>query len=208
MTVRPIGKVLGILLLQTAILAMPWDAGAAEAPVDRSIQRFDPVLSALVPVQNPIAGKIYSHYSDQLNRRVWAFVRSDGSFSHAFGEGTTQNIKHFDFPYSTEQQQDLIAKVAPRWAKSMQHVGSDAYVRLNHEQSWQLVQHLTVPSLYDMETARRWEWHGKRRVAVGHTGGYRWRVENGRYHPESDPPYGMVSAPMGWAPCAQASGAY
>jgi len=184
MRVRSICPILRIFLLQGILLANPAIAATAEAPLDRSIKRFDPVLRDLVTVQDPISGKIYNHYSDRLHRRVWAIAQPEGNFSHAMGEGTTQNIKNFDFPYSTEQQQDLIAQVAPRWAKSMQHVGSEAYVRLNSESSWRLVQHLTVPSLFDLETARRWEWHGQRRVAVGHMGGYRWRVVEGRYYPE------------------------
>jgi hypothetical protein len=208
MTVRSTGQVLGILLLQVSILALPGAAATAEAPLDRSIKRFDPVKRDMVTIQEPIPGKIYSHYSDLLSRRVWAFARSDGSFSHAMGEGTTQNTKNFDFPYSTEQQQAIIAEVAPRWAKSMQHVGSEAYVRLNSEQTWRLVQHLTVPSLFDLETARRWEWHGRRRVAIGHTGGYRWRVVAGRYLPESGYSYGVVSTPMGCNSCRRAGSAY
>jgi hypothetical protein len=204
MTVRSTGQVLGILLLQVSILALPGAVATAEAPLDRSIKRLDPVQRVLVSVQEPISGKIYNHYSDRLSRRVWAFARSDGSFSHAMGEGTTQNTKNFDFPYSTEQQQAIIAEVAPRWAKSMQHVGSEAYVRLNSEQTWRLVQHLTVPSLFDLETMRRWEWHGQRRVAVGHTGGYRWRVVAGRYLPESGYSYGVVSTPMGCNSCRRA----
>jgi hypothetical protein len=208
MTVRSTGQVMAILLLQVSILALAGAVATAEAPLDRSIKRFDPVQGDLVTVQEPIPEKIYNHYSDRLSRRVWAFARSDGNFSHAMGEGSTQNIKHFDFPYSTEQQQAIIAEVAPRWARSMQYVGSEAYVRLDSEQTWKLVQHLTVPSLFDLETMRRWEWHGQRRVAVGHTGGYRWRVVNGRYLPERGYSYGVVSTPMGCHSCRRAGSAY
>gem|GEM_PF-972060 len=218
MTVRPRSRVLGVFLqLATFLwLGFPWlgvlippaaaaEGGAGES-IDRAVKRFDPGRLALVTVQSPLPGKIYSHYSDHLKRRVWAFARPDGSFSHALGEGSTQNTKRFDFPYSTIEQQEMIAKVAPRWAKSMQQVGSEVYVRLNRENSWKLVQHLTVPSIYDLETRYRWEWHGNRRVVVGHTTGYRWRVENGRYLPESVGSYGLVTAPPGCAPCARVGG--
>jgi hypothetical protein len=188
------------------------DTGTAEETTgdstDRAVKRFDPGRRALVIVQNPIPGKIYNHYSAELKRRVWAFARSDGNFSHALGEGSTQSTKQFDFPYSTAQQQEMVAEVAPRWARAMQQVGSDLFVRLNREQTWKLVQHLTIPSIYDLETGRRWEWHGNRRVAVGHTTGYRWRVVNGHYLPESYYPYGMASAPMGCGPCERAGSAY
>jgi hypothetical protein len=204
MTFGPMDRVLRIPLLLTAFLLAPFAAGAAEESIDRAVKRLDPGRSALVPVQSPIPGKIYNHYSDRMNRRVWAFVQPDGSFSHALGEGSTQNTKMFDFPYSTAQQQEMIAEIAPRWAKSMQQVGSEIFVRLNREQTWNLVQHLTIPSIYDLETGRRWEWHGDRRVAVGHTGGYRWRMEDGRYLPESNYPYGMTIEPMGCSRCGHA----
>ena len=197
MTASPSGRFPWIFLPLIAILLPPFAVGAAEEvaedSMDRAVKRFDPGRRLLVPVQKPLPGKIYNHYSDTLNRRVWAFVKSDGSFSHALGEGTVQSTKQFDFPYSTAEQQEMVAEIAPRWAKSMQQIGSEVFVRLNREQTWNLVQHLTIPSIYDLETGRRWEWHGNRQVAIGHTVGYRWQVVNGRYVPESYQPYGMAT---------------
>jgi hypothetical protein len=208
MTASPSGRLLGIFLPLIAILLQPFAVGAtqeaAEDSTDRAVKRFDPGRRTLVTVRKPIPGKIYSHYSDTLNRRVWAFAKSDGSFSHALGEGTTQSTQQFDFPYSTAEQQEMVAEVAPRWAKSMQRTGSEVFVRLNREQTWKLVQHLTIPSIYDLETGHRWEWHGNRRVAIGHTVGYRWQVVHGRYVPESYQPYGMATTSPGCAPCGRA----
>lgn len=177
-------------------------AGEAAAAPNREIKRFDPVGGGLVvvPVVEVIPGKIYNHFSEQLDRRVWAFALADGQFSHALGEGTTQPIRRFDLPISTEEQMEMVAVVAPRWAKAMRQIGSDIYVRLQADGTWKLIRHSTISSVFDVESGRRWEWHGTRRVAVGHTGGYRWQVSDGRYVPAGHAhPFGAVAFVSGGA---------
>jgi hypothetical protein len=195
---------MSLLLIANGLLAALGPVTARAEDADQEVKRFDPLALELVvvPAAEVQPGKIYSHYSKRLGFRVWALAREDGTFSHALGEGTTQPTIRFDLPYSTEQQMEMVAAAAPRWAKAMEQIGSNIHVRLGADQKWKLVQHVTIPSVYDLETQRRWEWHGDRRVAVGHTAGYRWLVEAGRYQPASHMWYGTAPQPTGGCGCS------
>ena len=61
--------------------------------------------------------------------------------------------------------------------------GSLAFVRLTDDGTWTLVRQPTIANVFDLETGRRWEWHGERRVAVIHTGGYEWSLVGGKFVP-------------------------
>ena len=61
--------------------------------------------------------------------------------------------------------------------------GGVAHVRLGEDESWTLVRNATIPNVFDLETGRRWEWHGQRRVAVVHTAGYEWQFDDGKALP-------------------------
>ena len=187
------GNGVGLLLITLGLLSVLAPRCVHAQEVDRQVKRFDPVTRepALVPADEILQGKIYQHYNKRMGRRVWAFAREGGTFSHALGEGTTQPTSRFDLPFSTEQQMAIVAEVAPRWARALEQIGSKIFVRLQVDDNWKLVQHAAIPCLYDLETQRRWEWHGDRRVAVGHSAGYRWLVEEGRYRPAIRVLYGV-----------------
>jgi hypothetical protein len=63
--------------------------------------------------------------------------------------------------------------------------GGRAYVTLDDAGAWQLLQRPTIAAVYDLETLRRWEWHGGRRVAVLHSYGDDWLLIDGKFAPAS-----------------------
>ncbi len=155
------------------------------------VYRLQPSLEApelvLVPPAEIEAGLTYNYYNDRLAKRVWGFARGDGSFQYAFGEGTVLPTDRFDFRLSEEARTRLLERGAPGLLEALATTGSRPAVRLNSSGLWELLSYRSSARVFDLETAHRWEWHGKRRVAVLHTYGDQWRIVAGRYQPATGP---------------------
>ena len=169
---------------------------------DQAVRRYDPNNQnfQIVAPEKVIPGKIYNHYSASHGRYVWAFALEGGGFSYALGQGTTEFPRNFDLATSESETKDLIASQVGDWVKVSESQGRQILVRLQPTGLWQILQIGSVRSHYDLDTGRRWEWHGKRRVAVGHTNGHVWRLEGNKYVPGNSWPHYSVlpvnSAPL------------
>jgi hypothetical protein len=161
-------------------------AQEAATPVDTArVYRFDPLTDELVAVQAEeiMPGYIYNRYSPVMNRRVWSLALEGGGFEYAMAPGSVQQARLLDLRATEEQLRDELNERAPALAKMMDIRGAVAHVRLSEDDRWELVQQVTIGSVFDLETSRRWEWHGPRRVAVMHTTGYEWMLVDGRFLP-------------------------
>jgi hypothetical protein len=149
----------------------------------RGVHRLDPFGETLVPV--PVdelrVGYIYNHFSDRLQRRVWSFYQGDGRFWFGLGEGTRQPARRLDIPVpepSAENAADL-----PGMAQEYVKQQGDIYIRLRDDNRWEFAGRAGVPSIYNLETGRRWEKHADVYMPVSHGGGYHWTVKSGKYVP-------------------------
>jgi hypothetical protein len=159
----------------------------APEPTDdpAAVLRYDPFSKQLIAVpQNEIKpGYVYNRFSAPLNRRVWSIAGADGEFLYAMAPGSVQAAWQLDLRASRERQmQELIAQ-APELARMMDDRGARAYVRLDENDAWQLVPRITIASVYDLETLRRYEWHGQRRVNIVSSTGYEWLQSDGEFVP-------------------------
>jgi len=163
---------------------------AADAPSpDKRILRYDPVVGGLVAVAETDArvGCVYSHFSDRLQKRVWAIWQADGRFSHALGEGTTQSGWALDIRDSLEAKAEKLEQTDRQLYQRI-GVGFLVYFQLDKDGHWILDPNSTHPSVYDAETMFRWEWSrdGYARVSSAPFS-YRWQVIDGRYIPLPEP---------------------
>lgn len=161
-------------------------SGATAADVEM-VFRYDPAQQQLVPVpaEQQTVGRIYRRFHPHLQRWVWSFCQGRGQFSFALGEGTIQPAQNLDLRLTPEETEEAILRVAPTLTDAIKQHGGRVYVKLNHEDQWELYGPFGVPSALDAETGRRWENHGSRYVPVSHINGYRWQVRDGRYVPQS-----------------------
>jgi hypothetical protein len=167
--------------------------GLAQSPAafeeNARIDRYDPFLAKLVAVApaDVKPGFVYLRYSPQLKRRVWSVAAEGGGFLYAMAPGSVQPARALDLRATPQQMRAELMARAPELAKIMDIRGGVAYVVLTDQGAWQLVRQPTIANVYDLETGRRWEWHGERRVAVVHTGGDDWLQVDGRFVPASYP---------------------
>ncbi|MGO9110910.1 MAG: hypothetical protein ACLP9L_16945 [Thermoguttaceae bacterium] len=172
--------------------------GADPAQDDRALLRFDPLRHApdspdretLVPVaeQEAKVGCIYSHFSERLNRRVWAIRQANGQFSHALGEGTTQPGPMLDIRGTREEKLEKLAQTDMDLLKKLERQGGYAYFTLNQHNRWQLDPVSDHSTIYDAETLYRWEWSNGHYCRITSAPfAYRWRVVNGNYAPVEEP---------------------
>lgn len=158
---------------------------AAEGPTLASVRRPDPRSSDLVPVDpgEVKPGKIYNHFSQRHGRYVWAYANDSGGFSYALGTGSSELPDNFDLVTSSSETQELVEEKAGTWAKQSRSEGKQILVRLGADEKWQIVRGRTIRAHFDIDSGRRWEWHGRRRVAVLHTHGDLWGYNGSRYVP-------------------------
>jgi hypothetical protein len=172
--------------------------GADPAQDDRAVLRFDPLRytpdapfrATLVPVteQEVKAGCVYSHFSERLNRRVWAIRQANGQFSHALGEGTTQPGPVFDISGTAEEKREKLEQADSDLLKKLAQQGGFVYFTLNHDDRWQLDPTSDHATIYDAETQYRWEWAYGRYIPISSAPfAYRWQVVHGGYVPLEDP---------------------
>jgi hypothetical protein len=154
-------------------------APANQGEVDRTvIERFDPFSNALVAVPSAEIkpGHLYKRFSERMGRRVWSLALPGGGFEYAMAPGSTQPARLLDLRATEQQMREELLERAPDLAAAIDVRGGTAFVRLMPDDTWQVVQQPTIGNVFDLETSRRWEWHGARRVAVMHTLGYEWSV--------------------------------
>jgi hypothetical protein len=174
-----------------AATAVSWGASSAagqppEAPTDATtVYRFDPLRDELVavPAEEIAPGYVYNRYSPTMGRRVWSLALEGGGFEFAMAPGSVQQAALLDLRATAEELREELLEQAPELAKIMDIRGAVAHMRLTEDDRWELVQQTTISSVFDLETSRRWEWHGPRRVAVMHTTGYEWMLVDGKFLP-------------------------
>jgi hypothetical protein len=177
------------------------EALPAKEPVQESlVQRYDPFNNKLIPV--PPAeikpGFLYRHYSPVQGQNVWSLANENGGFSYAMGQGSIQPAARLDIRATTQQTEKVLRDVAPRWAGALKSFGAPPLIILDKSNQWTLLQRSSVPQVMDLDTGRRWEWQGNRRVAVIHTGGYRWRIVKDKYVPQA---FVLPTVTPSCAPC-------
>lgn len=162
---------------------------AQTPPADdhEGVYRLHPNLEnvelVLVPAAEIKPGLVYSYYHPELQQRAWGFAKAEGGFDYAFGEGTTMPTNLFDLRLSPEMQTRLLDDRAPGLLRTLDSVGRSAAVRLNSKGIWELLAFPSSARVFDLATGARWEWHGRRRLAVLHTGGNFWHIVDGEYYP-------------------------
>lgn len=167
---------------------------AAAEPEAVQVRRFDPRVGEFQPVapEEVVPGKIYNHYSPQHGRYVWAFAEQGGRFSYALGPGSAESPRNFDLASSEEETlQVLKAAAGEDWVKAMEREGGRGKVRLGADGRWSVVKGRMIRSHFDLDSGRRYEWHGARRVAVIHSNGDQWAFVDDWYVP---------AIPVRWAP--------
>ncbi len=187
--------------------------GADLAQVDRSLFRYDPFQHApaapdrgtLMPVAEHEAktGCAYSHFSDRLNRRVWAIRLANGQFFDALGEGTSQSVAALDIPWTILMKPENAAKRAQltkadqKLLKRLNRYNGAVYFRLNQDDTWSLDPNAGHPTVFDAQTKNRWEWTYGRYVPTSSAPfAYRWQVVDGRYVPLADPSSLGIDCPI------------
>ena len=183
-----------------ALIAGAWRdvRGADTTQGARVLFRFDPLHHApnspyratLVPVseQDAKVDCVYSHFSERLDRRVWAIRHANGQFSHALGEGTTQPGPAFDIRGTTEEKENKLEQTDSELLKKLKRQGGFVYFTLDRNNRWQLNPSADHATIYDAETRYRWEWAYGRYVPISSAPfAYRWQVVNGGYVAMKEP---------------------
>lgn len=148
-----------------------------------SVRKYDPRNESFVPVkpEEIKPNKIYSHYDLGRSRYVWAYAKQEGGFSYPLGPGSTELPDNFDLVATKSEVKALLGQAAGSWLSASRQEGVDIYVRLDAENQWRVFRGRSIRSHYDLDTRRRWEWHGARQVAVRHVHGYLWNHDGKRY---------------------------
>lgn len=159
--------------------------GGAEA-LDRAVvYRFDPIQSKLVAVP-PAEIKIdhvYYRYSAARSRHVWSKAAGKGRFVYVMGPGSVQLASLFDIRATAEEKQKALESRSPAAAKLFATRGAQPALKLDAAGRWSIATVPTDGSVFDLETGRRFEWHGDRAVEVVHSGGNSWTRRDDRYVP-------------------------
>ena len=173
---------------------------AEESQPQPLVRRPDPDTEEYSPVEpdQVIPGKIYSHYSQRHGGYVWAYAKAGGGFSYALGPGSTEDPVNFDVVTSERKTKEIIESEAGPWAKQSRRERSAILVRLGADYRWKVVRARAIRSHYDLDSGRRWEWHGKRKVAVLNMGGNQWTHDGSGYRPG---PAGSLVMGLSPGPC-------
>ena len=151
----------------------------------QQVYRFDPIAEQFVvtPAEEQRVGYVYRRFNPRLARWIWCLYEGDGQFSFALGEGTIQPAQRLDHKLTVGEAKKAIRRINPALADAIKDRAGLVFVRLNRLDRWELYGPFGLPSVFDVETGRRWEDHAGQYVPVSHTTGYHWRVQNGRYVP-------------------------
>ena len=149
------------------------------------IYRIDLLTQKLEPIaqKDLKAGYIYNYFNERLGRRAWSYLQADGSFWHAFGDGTTQAAWRFDVR-ATERELKKRLETMPELARQIETTGGRVLMELGADGNWKIAGAGLVSSCYSAETNQRWELQGTRYIPVVHSSGDRWQVRDSRYQPQ------------------------
>lgn len=150
-----------------------------------TVYRYDLLAQELVPAPRKEwkPGHVYYRFHAGLGRHVWSIAGPDGGFRYAIGPGSVQQTRQFDLRASPEERQRQLRTRAPEMARLLEIQGTLPTVRLGADDRWDLNVGPTVTSVFDLETGRRWEWHGTEPVGVIHSGGPRWSPTSTAFSP-------------------------
>ena len=180
-------SLLAVVALLLSVAPAIANQGMPDGNDPDGIYRLDPNLESdqwvPVPLAEVKAGLVYNYYNESLQRRAWGIANEQGRFDYAFGQGTTVPITMLDLRITPQMEARVLDQRRPRLLSELLTIGRSAAVRLDASNQWQLLPFPSSARIFDLLTSRRWEWHGPRRVAVVHTGGYLWHVVDGRYLP-------------------------
>jgi hypothetical protein len=158
----------------------------ADAGRDRNaLYRYDPMdekLHQIKPAEMR-PGHVYGRFDAGLGRWVWSKADTAGNLRYAMGEGSTQPARMFDLRGTDAERQRALERRAPELARLFSIQGAKPMLRLDATGRWGLGPTPCVSSVFDQATGERWEWHGDAPSVVTHSGGTRWRVEDGWYAP-------------------------
>jgi hypothetical protein len=163
-----------------ALLILCYQATAQEQD---AVRQFDPRSGEFLKVDpaDVSAGEIYNHYSSRHERYVWAYALEDGSFSYPLGPGTTESPRNFALAMSDAEMEQLLRSAGNTVGRSWVE-NQEIRVRLGVDDKWSVLATAgSNRSHFDLNSGRRWEWHGSRRMPVSHINGYTWRYDSGRY---------------------------
>jgi hypothetical protein len=154
---------------------MAADTPAPEAPVlDRSlVYRFDLITETFSPIDRAECRPLHVYYrfSPILGRWVWSKVAADGRLEFAMGPGSVQQAYLFDLKATMEERMQVLRERAPELARQYGIQGARASMILGDDGTWKLHGVQSLGSVLDVETGRRWEWHGSHRAEVIGGGG-------------------------------------
>ncbi|MGI9455872.1 MAG: hypothetical protein ACR2NU_04880 [Aeoliella sp.] len=172
--------VLGVLFAQCTGVVMG-------AELVEQVRMLDPRTRELVSIDSSEVepGKIYNHYSHQRGDYVWAYALGQGRFSYALGPGSVESPSNFALRTSSRETQQLLEAEVYAGTEQSKWDERTIKVRLDDDDKWvaRRPSFTDNRSHFDLDSGRRWEWHGSRRVGVVHTNGYLWRYEDGKYWP-------------------------
>lgn len=154
--------------------------------LDRAVvYRYDPFRRLLVPTPKSEwkPGHVYHRFSERLGRHVWSIATADGRMEYALGPGSVHPARNFDLRVSEAERQRELEAREPELARRLAILGARPTERLAADGTWTLDQTPGATRVFDLETGRRWEWHGDRRTGVVHSGGNAWVVVDDRYRP-------------------------
>jgi len=175
---EPLMRKLPIVVALTAAVAHLPSAAAGD---QRGLLRYNPIYETLDPIDRGSIkpGYVYSHFDQKLGRRVWSYLKQDGTFWNALGEGTTIEGWRFDVQDPEKVTREL-EKINPRLEEEINKARPVRF-RLQADGGWEMIGTQAVQSVFDAETGHRWEKHGDRYRAVRSTWGYRWQPQGGGY---------------------------
>lgn len=161
-------------------------AATAPGSDQNLIYKFDPLSKKYTAVarKDLKPEHVYQRYSPALGKWVWSKVAADGTLRYAFGPGSSQPAALFDMPASSEERTKAFEKQAPELAKRLSINGAKPSLRLGDDGQWSLMPDSTRGRVYDLESGKRYEWHGNNVVPVTHgTGNNLWTRAGGQYLP-------------------------
>ncbi len=163
------------LLLVLAVVFVASGAPAADAPsteppsLDRSlVYRFDPITETFSPIDRAALKPrhVYYRFSPVLGRWAWSKTADDGRLEFAMGPGSVQQAFLFDLTATMEERMRVLQERAPDVARLYAVQGARASMILGEDGKWRLHGVQSLGYVLDLETGRRWEWHGDHRVEV------------------------------------------
>jgi hypothetical protein len=186
-----LANLLRVLIICSAMVAIPAAAADAVAKADTPkfdparVYRYDPITETFSPIDRATLKPfhIYYRFSPVLDRWVWSKTSPDGRLEFAMGAGSIQSAFLFDLTATMEERMRVLEERAPELARKYAVQGARASMILAADGTWALHGISSVGHIYDLETSRRWEWHGDHRAEVVHGGGNSWRIDDGRFVP-------------------------